>query len=250
MNPVVRKWNDLATSSGNPDLSPEFSHNVELNYTTFWGAGNMATVGPFYRATTGNIEQSTELINGATYSRSVNFNGTYSIGSSASLAMRPVPWLNLRLSGSAYSTVNRGSTIPGDAHSSTTGYSTNAVVGADLMEGLTLTGQAIINSPGKIGNNESVRSVVANFSLRARLLENKLTVTLRAADPFGLQKWGVNYTSPEFSSVAEGNWGTRFVGLNVSYNFGKIPRMEQHRQERTETKGSSGGAAGGQGGGQ
>lgn len=252
LNPIVVKWSDLYFSSGNPDLSPEFTQTWELNYSTFWGMGNMITFAPYYSTTDGNIENSQTLVNGATYSRSENFNGTYSLGTSASLGMRPATWLNFRLSGDLFNKVNRGSAISGDIHSSSVGYNANAFVNADLTDGLTLGTSLFINSPGTVGGNEANRFVSWNFSLRQKLLENKLSVSLRVNDPFALQGWRTRYSTPDFYTESSGHWSTRFVSLNISYNFGTIPRMEQHSREKTETKGSSGagGGAGGGGGGQ
>ncbi|MBS1912916.1 MAG: TonB-dependent receptor [Bacteroidetes bacterium] len=248
LNPIKVKWNDLYTSSGNPDLNPEFTNTFELNYNTYWGMGNMVTIGPYYAATLGNIEQSDRLINGATYSTSENFNGSYSIGSELSFSFRPSDWFNVRASGSIYNKVNRGSAIPGDIRSSAVGYNGNASFSADLMTGLTFSMSMFFNSPPTVGGNHQGRFVFWNFSLRQKLLENRLSISLRLNDPFNLQSWHSTYSSPEFYTESTSKHITRFVGLNLSYNFGTVPRLEQHDQQKSETKGG-GGSGGGNGGG-
>lgn len=252
LNPVKIKWSDFYEYSGNPDLEPEFTQSFELSYNTYWGMGNMISVSPYYSTSNGDIENSQQLVNNATYSRSENFNGTYSLGSEASLSLRPFDWLNFRASGSIYQKVNRGSAIPGDIHSSATGYSGSIFFNADLMKGLTFSANTFFNTPPLVGGNQRGGYVFANVSLRQKLLDDKLSLTLQVRDPFNLQEWHSTYDSPEFYTESTSRWSSRSVGLNISYTFGTTPRMERHQQEKTETKGGggAGGGGGSQGGGQ
>ena len=83
--------------------------------------------------------------------------------------------------------------------------------------------------------------------------DNKLNISLRANDPFDLQKWESTNDGPSFHTEMSSKWSSRFLSLNLSYTFGTTPRMETHKQEKSDTKGggSSGGSGGGsQGGGQ
>jgi len=254
LNPVRIKWSDFYEYSGNPDLEPEFTQSFELAYNTYWGMGNMISISPYYSTSNGDIESSQQLIGSATYSRSENFNGTYSLGSEASLSLRPFDWLNFRASGSIYQKVNRGSSIPGDIHSSATGYSGSFFFNADLMKGLTFSVNTFFNTPAAVGGNQRGGYVFVNASLRQKLLDDKLTISLQARDPLDLQEWHSTYDSPEFYTESTSHWSSQSIGLNISYNFGTTPRMERHQQEKTETKGGSGaggsGGGGGQGGGQ
>jgi outer membrane receptor protein involved in Fe transport len=249
LNPVKVKWSDLSFYSGNPDLEPEFTQSLELNYNTYWGMGNMVTVSPYYSTTSGNIESGQTLVNGATYSSYANFNGSYSIGSELSVAMRPLGWLNFRVAGDIYRKVNRGSGIPGDAYSAAGGYSGNGSLNADLLEGLTFSTNFFFNRPATVGENRQSGYMYWSCALRQKLLDNKLTVSLRLNDPLNLQKWQNIYSTPEFYTESTSRWSSRFIGLNISYNFGTTPRMETHRQAKSETKGSggTGGNSGGSG---
>lgn len=249
LNPIRVKWNDFQEFSGNPDLDPEFTNSFQLNYNSFWDGGNMFSIAPYYSTTSGSIERSQQLVNGVTYTSSANFNSAYTLGTEASLTMRPMSWLNFRASGNVYNKVNRGGTIPGDVYSSATGYGSSASLNVDLLEGMTFSMIIFSNAPPTVGGTKGSGFTFWSFSLRQKLLENKLNITLRANDPFDLQKWEFVYDTPDFHNESTNKWTSRFVGLNVSYNFGTTPRMEDHRQEKTETKGSGGGGAGGGGGG-
>lgn len=245
LNPTKIRWNDFYEQSGNPNLDPEFTQTFELNYSTFWGMGNMLSIAPFYSTTSGNIENSQQLIDGITYATSVNFNGAYTLGTEASFAMRPLSWLNFRISGDVHEKVNRGSAIPGDIHSSAIGYLGNATLNIDPMENLTFSMNFFFNKPAAVGGSWRGSSSHSSFSLRQRLLDKKLSITLRVNDPFNLQKWEQVYDTPQFHTEMSGRWSSRFIGLNVSYTFGTTPRLETHRQEKTETKGSAGTGGGG-----
>ncbi|MDB5033435.1 MAG: Outer rane receptor protein [Chlorobi bacterium] len=248
LNPVKIKWSDFYEASGNPDLDPEFTQSLELNYNTFWGAGNMISVAPYYSITTGSIESTQRLLNGVTYSTTANFNGAYSLGSEVSVSLRPFDWFNFRGSINLFMKVNRGSDIPGDVYSSALGNNGNASLNADLMKGTTLSTNLFFNTPAQVGESRQSGFVYWNVSLRQRLLENKLSISLSVNDPLNLQQWHNVYESPDFRSESTSKWLTRYVGLNVSYTFGTTPRMETHKQEKSDTKGSSGsGGSGGSG---
>ncbi len=245
LNPVRVKWNDFFEQSGNPDLDPEFTQTFELNYNTFWGAGNMISVAPYYSTTDGSIENSQQLIGSVNYSTYENFNGAYSIGSEMSLALRPLKWLNFRASANLYRKVNRGSDVPGDVYSAASGYSGNLSLSVDPVENLTFATTVFVMNPSVVGAVRAGNYTFMNFSLRQRMLENKLSISLRLNDPFNMQKARNEYDTPEFYSKSVYNRPSRYIGLNVSYNFGTTPRMETHKQEKSDTKGGSSGGAGG-----
>jgi outer membrane receptor protein involved in Fe transport len=250
LNPTRHRWSDFAEWSGNPDLEPEFTNTLNLAYNTFWSGGNMFSLSPYYSTTSGNIESSQRLVDGVTYTRSENFNGSYTLGSNATISMRPWTWLNFRISADVFQKVNRGSDVPGDIYSSAAGYSGSASLNVDPMEGMTLSLTSYSSKPATVGGSTTSGWNYWSVSLRQRLLDKKLTIQLRVNDPFNLQKWENVYESPDFRTEMSSKWSSRFVGLNISYSFGTQPRMEEHRQEKTETKGSSGsgGSGGGSGG--
>lgn len=249
LNPTRVRWSDLYEQSGNPDLEPELTNHFELRYNTFWGMGNMVSLSPYYATTDGNIETSQRLVGNVTHSSSVNFNGAWSLGASASVAMRPLSWLNFRIAADLFRKVNRGSDIPGDLYSEANGYNGNASVNADITEGLTFSLSGYTSRPATVGASRSGGWSFWSVSLRQRLLDKKLTISLRLNDPLNLQKWESTYESSQFRTETTSKWTSRFVGLNVSYAFGTQPRLEQHKVEKTETKGSGGSGGGGGGGG-
>jgi outer membrane receptor protein involved in Fe transport len=251
LNPAKLKWSDYVERSGNPDLEPEFTQTFELAYNTFWGMGNMITLSPYYSTTAGSIESSEQLINNVSTTTYENFNGAYSIGSELSLGLKPLQWLTLRLSGNLYQKVNRGSAIPGDIHSSATGYDGNAMFNADITQDLALGVNGFFREPPTVGATKNSGYMMWSFSLRQRLFDKKLNISLRVNDPFNLQKWEIAYNGPDFRTEASSKWSSRFVALNVSYSFGTTPHMESHKQDKSDTKGGgSSGGGGGQGGGQ
>jgi len=249
LNPTRVRWNDFFEYSGNPDLEPEFTNALQLSYNTFWGGGNMLVLSPFYSTTEGSIESSQQINEGVTYQSYANFNGAYSVGLEGTVTTRPFPWLFFRGSGNLYEKVNRGSSIPGDIHSSASGFSVSAAVNVDIMEGLTFSVNMFSRHPAPVGGSKRNGFTYWSFGLRQRLLQNTLTISLRANDPFDLQKWENIYDTAEFHTESSSKWTSRFIGLNVNYMFGSTPRMEEHRQEKTETKGGGGGTGGGAGGG-
>jgi hypothetical protein len=117
---------------------------------------------------------------------------------------------------------------------------------------MTLGMNTFFRTPASVGGSHESGYTFVSFSARQRLLDKKLTISLRVNDPFNMQKWEHSYESADFFNSMTSKWTSRYVGLNISYTFGTTPRMEQHQVEKTETKGGggSGGAGGGGGGGQ
>ncbi len=249
LNPTVVKWSDLYSSSGNPDLDPEYTHHVELSYNTYWGRGNMVSVAPFYSTTNGSIERSEQLVNGATYSTYQNFNGTYRIGSDVSLGLRLFDRVMLRTGGSVYRQVNRGSSIPGDVESASTGYNGNVSAAVDLWKGANISFNGYFYEPAGVGGSQPGGFFYGSLGVRQKLLDDNLSIAFALNDPLNLQEWHSIYQTSEFYTESRSKWSSRYVSLNVSYTFGTHPRLENHRQETTETKGGGGGNGGGGGGG-
>jgi len=248
LNPTRIRYTDFFEMSGNPDLDPEFTHLFQLGYTSFWGMGNMISATPYYSTTVGSIERSQFLTNSVIYSSTANFNGAWSLGTEASIMLRPIEWLNLRLSGDVHRKVNRGGPILGDLYSVGVGYSANGSASVDLNEDLTISTNLFLNTPALVGATQQNTQIYWSFGVRQRLLDRKLTLSLRVNDPFRMQRWHNIYSSSDLYTESINRWASQFVGLNVSYTFGTTPRMQEHRQERSETKGG-GGTGGGAGGG-
>jgi hypothetical protein len=248
LNPTTRMWNYIYVMSGNPDLNPEFTQTIDLNYSAFWGAGNMISVAPYYATTDGSIEQSQQVVDSVSYTSYTNFNGSYSLGSNISVAMKPLAWLNFRVSGDLYREVNRGGDRPGDSYSAAWGASSNVSLNADLLEGMTFGLNLYVDRPADVGGVHQSGYTFCSFVLRQRLFDKKLNISLRVNDPFDLRKQESSYDTPTLHTETSSRSTSRFIGLSLSYSFGTTPRMETHNQDRTETKGGSGsGGSGGQG---
>ena len=239
LNPTKVKWSNIFIKSGNPDLEPEFENSFELGYNTFWGIGNNVSTSLFLTKTSGNIENSQQIIDELTYSTDANFNGTDKYGIESNIMLRPVTWLNLRLGGSVFNTENRGSNIPGDIYSHDLGYTLNGYINSDIYNGLSFGSNIYYRSGSIIGGNNNSGYSWMSLSLNQKLFDKKLSISLRVNDPFNFQKWEMKYQSYQFYSENLNKWTSRTIGININYRFGTTPKMEEFKKEKSNSKGGS-----------
>ena len=228
LNPLRVRWSEFWETAGNPDLRPEIMHRITVNYSKFWGEGNMWSLAPSFSTSKDDIQSSEEINDGITTSTSANFNGTDRIGGSASFRLVPLEWLNVDVSIDINTTVNRGGTVSGDFYSSGTGYSMHGSVTVDLTESLSWKVNGEYYKPATVGASVNGAYITIRSSLRQQLFDDKLTIIASVNDPFNAQTWRRSFDSPEFRTESTSRWQSRYVGLDITYSFGTTPEMEEH----------------------
>lgn len=157
LQPVVDNSNPLYIRSGNPNLQPEYTHSLNLNYRTFdqttfknfvASAGLTNTYNRIVNATT--ITES-----GAQFSQPVNTNGYYSLFAFASLG-KPANW------GARKVNINWTSSLNGSRGIGFVNGQSNASVNLNIGQGLSLNTN--INEKTDLNLSGNVTYSIATYS--------------------------------------------------------------------------------------
>jgi outer membrane cobalamin receptor len=241
LNPRVNRETATSQFVGNPDIRPEFTHSVEINMSAFLGS-HTVSIAPFFKRTTDEVQYNTQLVGDIMTSSYTNFSGSRSFGLSSSYSYRSRSGFSARMNMDIQHLSNLGGINSSDFTTESTYGSGNAAVSYELIKDLTLSASGRYTSPFTSGGARSLSFISTNFSAIYRLLDNALTLTFTAADPFDLQRRERVNAGTGFTLTSDSKPLSQAFSLNLSYAFGKSNvNLEQHNQEKTNVKGNTGG---------
>ncbi|MFI5159189.1 MAG: TonB-dependent receptor domain-containing protein, partial [Sphingobacteriales bacterium] len=252
LNPFVNMSNPQSESEGNPNLRPEISQTVELNYNTFIKS-SVINFSVYYKHTGGLIESilgtdsiastATNKSNLGTLSKYQNIGSNNSWGSSFFGSINPIKILTIRASINAY-TYNpdpTGSFVQDHSAEGTyVQYNAFAMAEVDLK---TIVGQvfAIENSPRRTIQGTNPSFSLLGFGIRKQFDNKKASIGINVLEPFHKYKYfDQNINSPGLVQTSSTAFPFRSVGLTFSYSFGKItftnPKPKNNNNNPDEEK--------------
>lgn len=229
LNPFVNKNNILAQTVGNPNLAPEVSQTVELNYNTFIKSSVINT-SIYYKHTDGMIENlaTTHLVGGQPGTLSVFQNAATnnSIGASFFGSVNPIKILTFRTSINVY-TYNP---TPDDIYQqyfTHTGvhvqYNIFLSASVNLPSGFIAETFAVENSSRRTLQGTSPSFSIFGAGVRKQFMQKKASIGINTLEPFNKYKhFDSSISSPGFSQSSTFAFPFRSVGLTFSYSFGKL----------------------------
>lgn len=244
------------TSKGNPELKPQFTNSVELNYTRILGTKGSITAGVYYRRINDVINQiilddpDNENPNALlmTYDN-FDSNNAYGFEISANLKLRP--WLDIQPAIDYSSIRQKGFVSYLDPNSGVFDYiqrsvdanSFNARLNANfkVTKALRLNLFGFYRGPLDDLTSRSNEMHKIDFGARYALLDNKLSISARFNDMFNTMKYGYTAQYP-FASQGEFTWNSRsvYIGVNYSFGAGKSRAMQRKAREHANEQQSSG----------
>ncbi len=249
VNPI-REWSTpLITSVGNPDLVPQFTNSIEVNYTRKIKGGSI-TFGTFYR----NIN---DAINRATYkdpsdpnnARQIltfaNFDDTDAYGLEFSTNYKIAKWWRANASMDFYSQKQFGTTDlsnPNAAIREVTAEIFNARISNSftVSENLKLQLFAMYRGANRdIQWNVSPMRMV-NLGANYNVLKGKGSLSFRVNDIFNTMRFKFDSTTP-FVQDGRFKWESRTAYLGFNYRFGSGKNKAKRRRNRDNNEKSGGG---------
>ena len=243
INPFRDYSDSTRISYGNPNLLPEYSSALELNYIKTW-TDHSLSASVYYRFTD-NVIEKIQFINGGTIeSTYLNIAKRQNSGMELVAKNRLFTILNLtsslnlyysKMDSSVYEdryTIGKKITIPGQ---STFSWSANMI--ASFMLSKTFSGQITgeYSAPTLIAQGKESAEYQVDLGLRKTFLDRKLSVNLMATDIFNFNKERTVTSGVGFYQNAESYFHRRMIGVTVSYNFGNM----KPKQTDTKKKGPS-----------
>lgn len=225
LDPTPHYQDPLNLSVGNPRLKPEYIRAFELGMQRT--AGRMSVqLSPFYRHTLDAV-RTIRTIDGAcvTIRTFANVSTTDAFGADVTVALT-----GGRLSGftgaSAFRQVSDASNLGPGLNARTFGWT--ARTNASFRFSKTLDVQAILSYRGATTVEQGRNASQTRISLAARkkLMNDRLSLTLRIIDPFNTSRESNTTIDPRFTQVSDRRRKIRGLLLNVNWMFGKVKEEE------------------------
>lgn len=216
---------------GNPNLNPEFTDALELNFIQYLP---FATITPsvFFRQTKDEITRQRVLLDSiSTLSTFVNLNKSRSYGGELIISSNPAKFINLNATFSYYRNELDASNLVNATSNSANIWSargvSNIILPADLSAQLSYFYSGKRVTPN--GTIDPFQSFDA--AIKKDLFGKQLSITLRATDIFNTAKFKYNFTDASFIETSERIRDSRGLFLNISYKFGKEDKKDRRKKD-------------------
>lgn len=232
MNSFKNISDSTSISYGNPQLTPEYTNSLELNYIKMWDAHTIS-FSAYYRPSTDVIQSIAYMDNGVRYS--TNENIAKSQRSGVELIGKNKLWTRLDLTTTLnlyYYTLDGGTfTMTTDAGNQVdvvvdddSDFSWNIREMASLMLPKEFTYQATFNydAPTVISQGTRKASYSLDMGLRKTMLDRKLTFALNCRDILDSRARKAKTSAEGFRQESYNWWGGRRFIFQVSYSFGNM----------------------------
>jgi outer membrane receptor protein involved in Fe transport len=241
--PQINSFKNITDSTnisfGNPGLLPEYSNSFELNYIKSW-TNHILSFSGYYRSTDNIVQRISYLDGNIMKSTFDNIAGTSSAGTEFVVKNKFTRFVDLTTTVNLYyHQLDRFSYIPEGATVPVTGIAQESFSwDAKLIASFILPKKFSLQLTGDYRAKQLIAQGYrkANYSLDAgiRRVFGKITASINARDIFNSRKWHTVTSGTGFSQDSK-NWrGGRFVGLNITYNFGNMRAERRDRRPEQE----------------
>jgi outer membrane receptor protein involved in Fe transport len=241
VNPFVNYSDPLNFRQGNPNLAPEYTNAVELNYMKRWDKVTL-TPSIFYRYTTGIINRFKTVDNeGISTTSYVNLNSAHAYGVEMVAVYSPFKWWRIMPSVNLSQTILNPGNIDADLNASAIS------VGGRLMSNMSFKKDFDIQlflfyrAPRNLPQGSMKSIFFATIGVKKKVLDGKGSIGLNIRDPFSTGIFRFTTEGDTFYQDGLRQREPYVVTLSFSYRFGK--------QERNRRGGRGGDRDGGETGG-
>ncbi len=225
---------------GNPELTPEYTHSLSLNFLKTWESHTLS-VSSYYRQTTDVMQRIRyqSIADGLMYMTQMNLTKRQSAG--LEIIGKNKLWrildLTTTLNGyynklDGFSYVIGGQTVTGEGDKS---LSWDARMLASLMLpydiSLQLTGN--YRSRGVITQGYRKPNTSMDLGIRKTFLNKRLAVAFNWRDVFATRHWE-NFTESDTFWRHQKNWRKPNMNLQVTWNFGNMASDKKRQSQREE----------------
>jgi outer membrane receptor protein involved in Fe transport len=226
LNPYVFFSDAFTSFSGNPDLEPEFSHNLELNYQKYFGY-SFLTLETYYRLTNNKMTRVQELNDqGVMVMTMENINNDRSLGIEASGNIQVCSWFTINPVASVYDYRLHDTQAGEDSVRSSTNWNASIEFAANLKTATKIRLNANYDSPTVTVDGTRQGSYYLGFSARQDFLKNTLSVTVNIRDILDSRRMKESSTGDNYYITSE-NWRKAPIfALTLSYKWNNYSRRK------------------------
>lgn len=258
LNPYLNDQDPTNISQGNPNLTSEKSHDINLQFSDYRSKFNY-TFTTSYRFVNNSIEQVSQLVNDRSITSLPNPTGkdvlytTYAnIGRMQGVVFSTfinwTPWQNTRFSyylQGGYSHMTDGQTLRNHGWGAYLRGSIQQTIAKTWT--LSLSGTKGTPQPSLQGKGDGFYNY--SMSVSKTFMDKRLTLSAYASNPFNkYQKYRTDMAADNFRYTSFDKWPTRYVGVSVSYRIGKLRDGVKRANRTVENDDVKQGGQSGQGG--
>lgn len=242
VNPIREFATPRLTSVGNPELDPQFTNSMELNYTRRLGKGSL-TSGVFYRLTNNRIarvileDEENPENQILTF---INSDDAASAGFEISANYKPLNFWDFNANFSYYNNSVSG-IISGEEVEQRTSFVTFRMNNNfKATKQLTFQLFGMYRGPLQDLQMKVEEMYFVNAGARYSFLQDKATLSLNFNDIFNTQESRISSTEPLQTGVFKNESQTIYVGLSYRFGGGKNQALKR-KQRDTDNQGNGGG---------
>jgi len=237
LNPFKSFSDSTNISYGNPNLAPQYSSSLELNYIKTWDAQTLSA--SLYYHNTDSVIQNVRFLNGKTLESSFrNVGKSQNTGLELISKNRLFQILNLTSTFNMYyskldsaSFVSPANQLIRIGGSSNLSWSANVM--ANFMLSKTFSGQITgeYDSPQVIPQGTQNAKFSLDLGVRKTFMQNKLTVSMNIRDLLNSNSDNQTTSGAGFSQTTSMYFHGRMVGVNIGYNFGNTKPSDMKKKD-------------------
>ncbi len=221
--PYVDLSNPQDTNKGNPDLVPEFVHNLELSYNKLYDKGHNFIISGYYQYTQNLIGRYTyfyeETGRSFTQRRNLNAGVTYGLELTGTMQMVKRIW-DVTLNTNLFQNKILGSSIDPTLDNSGFGWLGKLNTNVKLPWNFSFQINYNYRSPKILSQGIRKDAQWVDVALRKTFWDSKANIVLNVSDIFNTQKFTTEIDNANFFSTNYTDRETRIGNINFSYRFG------------------------------
>ncbi len=229
IDPTAHYADPLNLSRGNPYLKPEYIRALEFgvqstaNHTTI-------QVTPFFRRTLDAVRTIRTIDTAGVATRTfANVSTSNAYGTDVTVALG-----GERLSGfagaSGFRQVSNATNLAPGLSAQTFGWTARTNATLHLSNTVDLQTLLFYQAPMTIEQGHNASRTRLSFALRQKLMQDKMSLTLRVIDPFNTSRESNTTLDPRFYQVSQRARSIRGLLLSASWTFGKAPKLRKSDQ--------------------
>jgi outer membrane receptor protein involved in Fe transport len=251
--PIREFSTPLVTSFGNPELRPQFTNSVEVNYTITLEKGSFTT-GVFFRSINdpiGRILEPDESDPNKQTMTFTNYDHNTSYGFEVSFNYKITKWWDIQPS-IDFSSINQKGIVskyyplediskPEERTVTVAAFNGRMNSNFKVNKRLSFLLFGFYRGAVEGIQNDSHEMYKMDIGSRYTLLDNKMNLSLRFNDVFNTMKYAFDTQYP-YPQSGQFTWESQTVYLGLTYNFGggKIKNLQRKQREDNTNKGGGG----------
>ena len=234
LNPFVSRQDERNYRSGNPFLNPEYTDSYEINFSRF-SRGLSLSFGTYYRNTTDEITRHKEVNqDGTSLATYENIGSKETKGFEYNIVGSLGKKIRVIFGGNTYwDDINTD--LYGDVYDKTSRTNNFRITSTYNVLPATEIAFFMFHQPKKeiaIGTFNAM--TWSSMSVKQKLMEERLNLTLNISDPFALSGFGFSLQNDSWLQESVRNFSSRTVRLTLEYRFGKMEDKSRFSRQRRQ----------------